>query len=105
MNNGLMELQIQSYKLMRNRSNGWPMLIHKSWVKNKITSLHKVSKTAKIRNRYNQLLHLTQDTIWESDNNTRKHNVQESQDVSPFPACDHKAAMNRQESMTNTKYK
>ena len=30
------------------------------------------SKTAKIRNRYNQILHLTQATIWESDKNTRK---------------------------------
>ena len=30
-----------------------------------------------------------------------KHNTQESQEASPFPAGDHKAAMNRQESMTN----
>ena len=73
-----------------------------------------VSKKAKIRNRYNQVPHLTQDTTWESDKNTRKHHLQESQEVSPFPAVDHKAAMNRQESMrnmnrqermTNTKHK
>ena len=27
-----------------------------------------------------------QDTIWERDKNTRKHNMQESQEVSPFPS-------------------
>ena len=32
-----------------------------------------VSKKAKIRNRYNQVPHLTQDTTWESDKSTRKH--------------------------------
>ena len=36
--------------------------------------------------------------------NTIKHNIQESQEASPFPAGNHKAAMNRQESMTNTKH-
>ena len=61
----------------------------------------KVSKKAKIRNPYNQDQHLTQDTTWESDKNTRKHHVQESQEVNPFPV----GAMNRQESMTNTKHK
>ena len=44
-------------------------------------------KKAKIRNRYNQIKCLTQDTIWESDKNIRKHNIQESQQVSFFPAC------------------
>ena len=56
----------------------------------------KVSKEAKINNWYHQVPHLTQDTIWESDKNTIKHHTQESQEVSPG---DHKAAMNRQESM------
>ena len=65
----------------------------------------KVSKTAKVRNRYNQVPHLVQDTTWENDKNTRKHHIQESQEVSPFPADDQKAAMNRQEGMTNTKHK
>ena len=37
--------------------------------------------------------------------NTRKNHIQESQEVSPFPAGDHKAAMNRQESIKNTKQK
>ena len=37
--------------------------------------------------------------------NARKHHTQESQEVSPFPAGDHKAAMNRQDSMTDMKHK
>ena len=65
----------------------------------------KVSKKAKIRNRYNQVPHLTQETSDESDKNTRKHHIQESQEASPFPAGDHNAAMNRQETMTNMKHK
>ena len=32
----------------------------------------------------------------------RKHHIQESQEVSPFSAGDHKTTMNIQESMTNT---
>ena len=60
--------------------------------------LSKLRKNAKIRNWYNQVPHLTQDITWESDKNTRKHLTQESQEVSPFPAGDHKAATNRQDS-------
>ena len=71
-----------------------------------LTKPEKVSKKAKIRNRYNQVPHLTQTTTWESDKNTRKHHIQESQEFSPSPAGDHKEAeMNRQESMPNTKHK
>ena len=62
----------------------------------------KVRKKAKIRNIYNQVPHLNQDTEWESDKNTRKHHIQESQEVSPFPAGDHKAERNRQDSMAKT---
>ena len=47
----------------------------------------KVRKKAKIRHRYNQVPHLTQETTWNSDKNTRKHHIQESEEVSPFPAC------------------
>ena len=39
------------------------------------------SKKAKIRNSFNQVSHLTQDTTWESDKNTRKNHKQESQEV------------------------
>ena len=56
----------------------------------------KESKQAMIRNRYNQ--------VGVTKTHTKKHHTQDNQDVSPFPAGDHKAAMNRQESMTNTKH-
>ena len=49
---------------------------------------------SKIRIRYNQVPHLTQDTEWESNKNTINI-INKSQEVSPFPAGDHKAAMNR----------
>ena len=62
----------------------------------------KVSKEAEIRNQYNQVPHLTQDTTWESDKNDRKHHIQERQEASSFPVGDHKAEMNNQESMINT---
>ena len=62
----------------------------------------KVRKKAKIRNRYNQVTHLTQDTIWESDKHTRKHHIQESQEVSPFPTGGHKLARNIHDSMAKT---
>ena len=33
--------------------------------------------------------------------NTRKHHIQESQEITPFPAGDHKAAINTQDSMSS----
>ena len=54
--------------------------------------VNKVSQKAKIMNQYNHVTHLTQDIVWESDKYTRKHQIQESQEVSPFPAGDYKAA-------------
>ena len=44
--------------------------------------------------------HLTPDTKWESDKNTRKYHTQESQEVIPFPEEDHKAVRNRQDNNT-----
>ena len=35
-------------------------------------SVFKIRKKAKIRNRYNHVPHLTQDTTWKSDKNTKK---------------------------------
>ena len=53
----------------------------------------KVRKTAGIMNRYNQVPHLSQHTDLESNKITI--NIKDkSQDVSPFPSGDHKAAMN-----------
>ena len=56
--------------------------------------LNKVSKGAKIRNRYNQVPHLTQDTNGKVTN-SQLDTTNESQEVSPFPAGDHKASTNR----------
>ena len=52
----------------------------------------KIRKAAKIRNRYNQVPHLTRDTTWESDK-TQLNITNECQEVSPFPAGDHKASL------------
>ena len=58
--------------------------------------------------------HLAQDTIMESDKTQeniiyqkakRSSYISESQEISPFPAGDHKATMTRQESMTQTNRK
>ena len=48
-----------------------------------------VRKRAQIRNIYNQVPQLTQDTTLEIDKNTRKHNTQESQEANPYPPGDH----------------
>ena len=54
----------------------------------------KVSKGAKIRNRNNQVPHLTQDTNGKVTN-SQLDCTNESREVSPFPAGDHKAQINR----------
>ena len=54
----------------------------------------KVSKGAKIRNQYNKVPHLTQDTNGKVTN-SQLDITNESQEVSPFPAGDHKAHINR----------
>ena len=64
--------------------------------------LYTVKNKAKIKNRYNQVPHLTQDTAWESDKNTRKHHIQESQEVSSFPTSDNKDARHDSIAKTNT---
>ena len=48
-------------------------------------NLLKVSKGAKIRNRYNQVPHLTQDTNGESDKLTVRHHKREPRGQ-PFPS-------------------
>ena len=65
----------------------------------------KNERKAKIRNRYNQVPYLTQNTIQESDKNKRKHNTQDNQEASHFPTGDHKATMNRQDSITKINMK
>ena len=56
--------------------------------------LSKVSKGAKIRSRYNQVPHPIQDTKGKVTN-SQLDTTNESQEVSPFPAGDHKAHINR----------
>ena len=61
---------------------------------NQLVDIYKVSKGAKFRNRYNQVPHLTQDTNGKVTN-SQLDTTNESQEVSPFPAGDHKAHLNR----------
>ena len=63
----------------------------------------KVSKGAKIRNRYNQVPHLTQETNGKVTNSQR-NTTNEGQEVSPFPAGDYKAITKRR-SQRHSKYK
>ena len=67
-----------------------------SWQKsqdNGFIDLCKVSKGAKIRNRYNQVPHLTQDTNGKVIN-LQLDTTNESQEVSLFSVGDHKAHIN-----------
>ena len=62
-----------------------------------------VSKGAKIRNRHNQVPHLTQDTNGKVTN-SQLDTTNESQEASPFPAGDHKAHINRRaQNIANTR--
>ena len=64
---------------------------------------YKVSKGVKIRNRYNQVPHLTQNTnrkVTDSQLDT----TNESQEVSPFPTGDHEEHFNRR-TQRHSKYK
>ena len=63
----------------------------------------KVSKGAKIRKRYNQVPHLTQDTNGKVTN-SQLDTTNESQEVSPLLAGDHKAHINRRaQNIANTR--
>ena len=64
----------------------------------------KVRKTPRIWNQYNQVAHLSQYNKWESNKITIKI-TNKGQEISPFPSGDHKAAINRRKSMTNTRHK
>ena len=65
----------------------------------------KVRKGAKIRNCYNQVPHLTQDTNGKATN-SQLDTTNESQEVSPFPAGDHNAHINNaHKGIANTRQK
>ena len=57
-------------------------------------SFSKVNKDAKIRNRYNLVPHVTQGTN-EKVTNLQLDTTNESKEVSPFAAGDHKRHVNR----------
>ena len=59
-----------------------------------VDNMVKVRKSSKIRNRYNQAPHLTQDTNGRVTT-SQLDITNESQEVSPFPAGDHKAPISR----------
>ena len=64
----------------------------------------KVSQGAKIRNRCNQVPHITQDTNGKVTN-SQLDTTNESQEVSPFPAGDHKAHINRRTKAKQTQHR
>ena len=57
-------------------------------------SILEVRKGAKITNQYNQVPNLTQDTNGKVKN-SQLDSTSESQEVSPFQACDHRVKINR----------
>ena len=82
---------IQQYKyvaMVRYHSQAYPgseFVVANTLAKWKKLEPNKVSKSAKIRNRYNQVPHLTQDTNGKVTN-SQLDTTNESQEVSPFPA-------------------
>ena len=66
------------------------------WLFQRKLHFFKVSKGAKIRNWYNQVPHLNQYT---KETNSQYGTTNESQEVSPSPAGDHKAHRNRRVQM------
>ena len=60
----------------------------------------KVRIMANIRNHYNQALHLTKDTNGKATT-SQLDITNESQEVSPFPAGDHKASISRRARKNN----
>ena len=72
----------------------WGDILGRPRSTDKTTLIIKVSKGAKIRNQYNPVPHLTQDTNGKVSN-SQLDTTNENQEVSPFPAGDHKAHINR----------
>ena len=66
----------------------------KIYLKIKALECSQVSKDARIRNRYNQVPHMTQDTDGKVTN-LQLYTTNGNQEVSPFSAGDHKAQINR----------
>ena len=91
--------QLQNIQQLKGQNQRWQAIEFK----------FEVSKDAKIRKRYNQVPHLTQDTNGKVTN-SQLDTTNESQEVIPFPAGDHKAHINRRahrhsKHMTEQKHK
>ena len=89
-------------KSKKNESHGVAPLKAKTGITHS-DSTTKVRKTVRIRYRYNQVPHLSQDTKWES-NNITINITNKSQEVSHFPSGDHKAILNDQFSSCFNKF-
>ena len=75
----------------KERDGSFEYTQHIFWLRNKKI---KISKGAKIMNRYNQVPHPTQDTNGKVTN-SQLDTTNESQEVSPFQTGDNKAHINR----------
>ena len=88
------------YQIILTHNHNLGRFPNKSLIKNQMSSemkllqRTKVRKRIKIRKRYNQAPHLTQDTNGKVTT-SQLDIINESQEVSPFPAGDHKASINR----------
>ena len=89
-------LQSQQIRNINPMRHVWLLFFTSLYVKCRWTPGIKVRKRAKIRNRYNQAPHPTQDTN-EKVTTSKIDITNESQvlEVSPFPAGEHKASTNR----------
>ena len=96
---------LQFIHVNRVEKNLLDLKIFNTKMKNEQTrNLYKVRTDSKDQESIQSSAHLSQDTKWES-NQITINITNKSQEVSPFPSGDHKAAMNSREKMTNTRHK
>ena len=77
----------------------WQSLHSKTCVKRPLSKRPKIGFQSRKEGKDQESMHSSTtpepDITWESEKNTMKHHIQESQDTSHLPAGDHKATMNR----------
>ena len=89
-----LRLDTPTYWFRFNWSAAYALCVLKLQYNQNYPFLVQISKGAKIRNRYNQVPHLTQENNGKVTN-SQLDTANESQEVSPFPAGDYKAHINR----------
>ena len=89
-----LRLDTPTYWFRFNWSAAYALCVLKLQYNQNCPFLVQISKGAKIRNRYNQVPHLTQENNGKVTN-SQLDTTNESQEVSPFPAGDYKAHINR----------